>query len=379
MSAELRVHHMKVLLINNDKGWSGGQEHLKDLASELVRHGVEVHFVVRAGSKSDSRFRGLGVSVHPLPGHGMGDVKALWMLARLMRREHFDIVSVNREHDLLLTVLARNLAFPVNKPGKLMMSYHTATARKQFFLGSADAVLCISRHVRDKLLRGNPGAALRTSIVYYGIQFGSPPAADKFARDRKRRYFTGIGFPLIGMVGEFWKNQSELVDAIPIMKKDFPGLKVALVGDNSDQGLFVPLMEKIQRMGLEKDVIFTGRIPRERIPDVFYDFDLSVTTHRNEGFGIVHLESLAAGTPVVTYDEGGMVDIFQGEEVGEVVAGGPADFAAAVTRLLQDDPRRFALGRNGYDLISRHYSLAAMGRRYLEFYRRLLGEGGCPD
>lgn len=375
----LRVHCMKVLLINNDKGWSGGQEHLKDLATELVRHRVAVHFVVRAGSRSDSRFRELGVPVHPLPGHGVGDVKALWRLAGIMRRERFDIVSVNREHDLLLTVLARNLAFPLAKPGKLMMSYHTATARKQLFLGSADAVLCISRHVRDKLLQGNPGAAAKASIVYYGIQLGSPPAPEKFDRDRKRRFFVGTGFPLIGMVGELWKNQGELVDAIPIMKSSFPELTVAFVGDHSDQGLFMPLMEKIRRMGLEKDVIFAGRIPRERIPDVFHDLDLSVTTHRNEGFGIVHLESLAAGTPVVTYDEGGMVDIFQGEEVGEVVAGGPAEFAAAVTRLLQDDSRRFALGRNGYDLVERHYSLAAMGRRYLEFYRRLLGQAECTD
>jgi len=48
---------MKILLINNDKGWSGGQEHLKDLAAELVLKGVDVHFLVRAGSKSESRFR----------------------------------------------------------------------------------------------------------------------------------------------------------------------------------------------------------------------------------------------------------------------------------------------------------------------------------
>jgi glycosyltransferase involved in cell wall biosynthesis len=153
---------------------------------------------------------------------------------------------------------------------------------------------------------------------------------------------------------------------------EFPAIKVAFVGDNSDQGLFQPLCDKIRRLGLERHVIFTGRIPRERIPDVFYDFDLSVTTHRNEGFGIVHLESLAAGTPVVTYNEGGMVDILRGEDVGAIVAGGAEQFATAVAGLLRDHGRRAALGKNGYRLVERRYSLAAMGRRYMEFYRQVL-------
>lgn len=363
---------MKVLLINNDKGWSGGQEHLKDLASELVRLGVAVQFVVRTGSRSDTRFRELGVPVHALPGHGLGDVKALFRLVRLLRRERFDIVSVNREHDLFITALAWHLAFPLRKPGKLMMSYHCATARRQLLIGSADAILCISQHVRTKLLQGNPAVAGKESVVYYGIALGEPPTAAKFDRNRPRRYFKGEEFPLIGMIGEFWKNQGELIGMIPTLRQAFPGIKVAFVGDNTDELLIAPIMAQIHDLGLEDAVIFTGRVPRERIPDVFYDFDLSVTTHRNEGFGIVHLESLAAGTPVVTYDEGGMVDIFRGEDVGSVVTGGPAEFADAVICLLRDDERRFSLGRNGYDLVKRQYSLAAMGRRYLEYYQHLL-------
>ena len=363
---------MKVLLINHDKGWSGGQEHLKDLASELVRLGVTVHFGVRAGSRSEARFRELDIPVHPVPGHGLGDLKALWGMAGLLRRERFDIVSVNREHDLLLTALARHLAFPFGKPGKFMMSYHTATARRQLLLGAADAIVCISEHVRTRLLAGNPAAADRTSILYYGIAPGPPPGSGRFDPLRRRRFFTDAGFPLIGMVGEFWKNQGELIGMIPLLRDAFPKIKVAFVGDNTDRGLIDPIMEQVHRLGVEDAVIFTGRVPRERIPDIFHDFDLSVTTHRNEGFGIVHLESLAAGAPVVTYDEGGMVDIFLGEAVGEVVSGGPAEFAAAVIGLLRDERRRFAMGRAGHDLVCRSYSLAAMGQRYLDFYRRLL-------
>lgn len=363
---------MKLLLVNNDKGWSGGQEHLKDLATELLSRGIEVHFVVRVGSKSDKRFRELGMVIHTMPPHGLADIKGFLLLARLLKRERFDIVSINREHDLLSTALAWHMAFPFSKYGKLMMSYHTATARRQPLINSAAAILCISEHVRTQLLKRHPEVADRISVVHYGIALGDPPAADKFNPEKPQRFFHNTGFPLIGMVGEFWKNQGELVEMLPMLRESFPNLKLAFVGDNTDLGLITPLMEKIRLLKLEDAVIFTGRVPRERIPDVFHDFDVSVTTHRNEGFGIVHLESLAAGTPVITYDQGGMVDIFKGENVGVVVSGGAKDFAAAAIKLLQDHKLRFAMGIRGYELMQRNYTLSAMGDRYFEFYQKLL-------
>jgi glycosyltransferase involved in cell wall biosynthesis len=371
---------MKILLINNDKGWSGGQEHLKDLSGELRKQGVTVHFAVRSESVSETNFRDLGFTVCGLRRRGVGDLVALACLTELLRRERFDIVSVNREHDLLPTVLARRLAFPFGAPGRIMMSYHTATTRKQPLLGGVDGVVCISEHVRTRLLTENPGVTAKTEIIYYGITLGIPPGQEKFDPYRQRRYFTGLGFPLIGMVGDFWKNQIELIEMMPALKMVFPGLKVVFVGDNSDLGLMTPLRDAVDLLKLGDDTIFTGRIPRERIPDVFHDFDLSVTTHRNEGFGIVHLESLTAGTPIVTYDEGGMVDIFRDAEVGRVVSGGPKEFVAAVTELLADDAGRAALGKRGVRLMEEKYSVAAMGARYQDYYRRLLdrqpGRGG---
>jgi glycosyltransferase involved in cell wall biosynthesis len=149
---------------------------------------------------------------------------------------------------------------------------------------------------------------------------------------------------------------------------------VAFVGDNTDSSLQQPVLDRIRKHGLESDFIFTGRIPRERIPDVFFDFDLSVSTHRNEGYGIVHLESLASGTPVVAFNEGGLVDMLRGEDVGLLVDGGSREFAEAVATLLRDNARRFAMGRRGYELVQQKYSRAAMGARYLDYYRCLLAD-----
>jgi glycosyltransferase involved in cell wall biosynthesis len=81
------------------------------------------------------------------------------------------------------------------------------------------------------------------------------------------------------------------------------------------------------------------------LADLSHDLDLSVSTFHNEGFGLIHLESLAAGTPVVAYQEGGQVDILSGEEAGILVDGGIADFAAGIIALLKYHDRRFAMGK----------------------------------
>ena len=364
---------MKILLVNSDKRWAGGQERLKDIAVELRRRGLEFHFAVREGSPSEARYRELGFPIHSMPRrHGLSDLRALLGLIFLLRRERFDIVSINRDHNLFMTALAFRLAFPFRAFGRLMMSYHLPVERAQPMLGTADVIVCVSEHVRKKLLRINPLAS-KASIIHNGIAVHGAPSPSRFDRNRPRRFFTDRGFPIIGMAGSFWKNQVELVEMTPRLVKEFPEITVALVGGTADEGLVGPIRERVRELGLEKNVVFTDFVPRERIPDVFHDMDLSVTTHRNEGFGIVHLESLAAGTPVVGYNEGGIVDIFRGENAGILVDGGQDEFTDAVIGLLHDDARRFAMGAYGYDLVERRFSLKVMCDNYQEFYKKLVG------
>jgi hypothetical protein len=129
---------MKVLFVNNDKRWGGGQEFLLDLGRELRGSGADVQFAVRRGSPSQERFGRHGFTLHAMERSGVGALAAVAGLAGIMRRERFDIVSITREHDIPVTVLARYLAFPVRRTGKLLMSYHISVARRQPFLGAMD-------------------------------------------------------------------------------------------------------------------------------------------------------------------------------------------------------------------------------------------------
>lgn len=364
---------MKILLVNNDKGWGGGQQHLLLLAEELQRLGCFPHFLCRSGSPSAKNYASLGFPVWPLWGAGNSIFRSIRKTADLFRRENFDVVVVAREHDLFRTVVARKLSYPFRMQGRLVMSFHTATCKKQLFLGSVDAVICVSSYIRGKLRAANKKIAAPITVIGNGIPVNDGPDVEKFSLQRKRRYFPSGDFPLIGMVGAFFKNQIELIETIPLLQQDFPGIKVALIGDDSDPGLTGPLLERARQLGVTDNLIITGAVPHEQISDVYHDLDLSVSTFRNEGFGLVHLESLSAGTPVVAYDEGGQVDIFRGTDAGILVSGGPESFAAAVTGLLQDHERRFAMGRAGFRLVKSKWTVQEMGREYAALFRHLTG------
>ncbi len=358
---------MKIAFIINARLVSGAEEHLLDLASRLPAHGIEPVFLVRKGGAFEERLTGAGVKSHPVFVPEKYTVPL--RLAKSLILEQPDVISVNREHNIYPTLIAFYLALPfLKKRPKLVNVFHTPTSRRYPFLASLfDGVIATSEYTGASFTSKNPGLDKVTSIIHYGIELPEPQA-NKMEINRERRILQGRKFPVIGMVGELWKNQEELIDAGVALQKAFPDITIAIVGGGGTEHL----EKKIAEYGLEKNIVLTGRIPRKQIPDLFYDFDLSVSTHRNEGFGIVHIESLAAGTPVVAYNSGGLVEIIN-RGGGLLVDGGTGEFVSTVLELLADDERRRALGVEGRSVVEKHFTLDLMARCHAEYYRRLVG------
>ncbi|MDD2856857.1 MAG: glycosyltransferase family 4 protein, partial [Desulfuromonadaceae bacterium] len=219
-------------------------------------------------------------------------------------------------------------------------------------------------------VNANPKLSGRISVIHYGIHLPSPPVESKSIPERKRRFFKNSTYPLIGMVGELWKNQAELIPITRILAKDFPTLTVAIVG-GEEESSFSELKKHIVASGLEKHFALIPRVPRRVIPDIFYDFDLSVSTHRNEGFGIVHIESLAAGTPVVAYNAGGLVEIL--EKGGSIlVDGGAENMAQAITVLLTNTDKKQHLAAEGRLIVESEFSIDIMSKRHLDYYHKVV-------
>ncbi len=361
---------MKIFFVNNAKLCSGAEEHLLDLGTWLREHDVEPVFLVREQSIFKDRAAEDGFKVYPVFADGAKRIISLFSLVKLILKEKPDVISVNREHNIFPAYFALKLAslFLRRKP-KIVAVFHTPTGRSYPVLKNFDGIICTSEYTANSFIKSNPDISGKIRIIHYGIKLFNPDAAEKFKKDRKRRYFKDRAFPIIGMVGELWKNQEELVDAAVHLRKAFPDITIAIVGGGSGEQL-ENIKKIISSSGLEGKFVLTGRVDRNLMPDIFFDFDLSVSTHRNEGFGIVHIESLSACTPVVAYNSGGLIEILN-KGGGKLVDGGSDELAQEIGILLSDDEKRKKLGIEGRDVVEKYFSLEIMSLNHFNYYRQV--------
>lgn len=187
----------------------------------------------------------------------------------------------------------------------------------------------------------------RCYTLQYGMDLSEFYEASSREGEAVRNEFgTPLDKPLLAVVGRVNtdKGQDQLLRAMPRILSEVPAAELWIVGDGPDRGGFEQLAEDL---GIERSVKFLGQ--RSDIPAVLQAVDFTVMPSMwEEGFGLVALESLAAGKPVVAFRSGGISTVVKHEETGLMVDQGDlGDLANAIVSLLQNPDRRRRLGRQG--------------------------------
>ncbi|WP_040834821.1 glycosyltransferase [Nocardia brevicatena] len=141
-------------------------------------------------------------------------------------------------------------------------------------------------------------------------------------------------------------------------------------------------MHRLRRIAAESGVAdrvrLLGRVPRARMPELLRSADIVVCTPWYEPFGMVPLEAMACGVPVVAGAVGGMLDTVTADITGLHVAPQPAPVARALACLLEDPARRQAMGAAGRRRACTHYSWDRVADDTLEIYRQAAPTRSAP-
>lgn len=142
-----------------------------------------------------------------------------------------------------------------------------------------------------------------------------------------------------------------------------PQVRLLLVGKGPEED---DLRETVQELDLGERVVFAGAVPHDDVPHYAAAADLFVFSSVTETQGLVLIEAMAAGTPVVAVEAPGSVDAL--EEGGGLLVPAQEDaFAEAVLELLADGPCRRAMGEKAAQAV-RRYTIPAVTRRLLAVY-----------
>lgn len=204
----------------------------------------------------------------------------------------------------------------------------------------AHKIIAISRQVQAQAMETYEIPRSQVPLIWNGFgaeHFKILPDATK-ALVLEEFGLTGAEAPLVSFVGKFthFKGIDVLLRAAVIYEQHLPGVQTVLVGHGE---LWDDMHALAQEMGL-KGVHFIGHQPQDKVARIYNAADVSVVPSRVEPFGLVAVEALACGTPVVATDEGGLPD-FINDDVGALApVDDPLSLAQAIIREIEQNTKQ---------------------------------------
>lgn len=272
------------------------------------------------------------------------------------------------------------------KREQLRGGYDLSCWVEQTALGMADAVIAVSRGTRDDILRVTPVQPERIHVIYNGIdtQLYRPVAAT----DALERFNVDPTRPIVLFVGRITRQKGIVYLARAIPDID-PSAQVVLLAGAPDTPEIAAEMEQAVADAQRQrgNVIWIQEmLPREDVIQFYSHATVFCCPSIYEPFGIINLEAMACGTPVVASKVGGIPEVVVDGETGILVpleqqTESPfepldprrfsADLAAAINRLLHDPELRERMARAGRERVEREFSWPAIARQTADLYASL--------
>jgi glycosyltransferase involved in cell wall biosynthesis len=228
-------------------------------------------------------------------------------------------------------------------------------------LARATRVTAVSRDLLEEAARlGVPRTRLRT--ISNGVdvtRFVPPPAAAREA--------------CLLFVGSLIKRKGVLylLEALALLRQQHPHLRLIVLGEGPEAD---GLAQRAQELGVAEAVTFLGFQPQATVQAWMGRAQLLVLPSMEEGQGVVVLEALACGTPVVGTQVGGLAETLDATIGALVPPGDAAALAGAIHHLLADPVRWATASANARERAVTRYDQRSMARSYLHLYEEICSE-----
>lgn len=296
---------LTIVHVSTQRGWHGGEEQARLLATGLRARGHRCLVLARAGGKFAERLGQAGFEVQTTRGSG----RSLWAMRqtrRWLKTVAPDVIHFHDPHALSgaglaawrLAIPARVASRRVDFPIRSAWRYRRL-ANRVIAISQAVADVCQASGVEERSLR----------IVHSGVD---PTRARSGNRQRGR---TALGvadnIPVLLCVATLTdhKGHKYLLQAMPTLLRRFPSAQLLLAGDGELRG---PLEDQCEKLGIKQAVRFLGY--RSDVPDLLHAADLFVLASHMEGLCTTLVDATFAHAPIVACRAGGIPEVFASKD-----------------------------------------------------------------
>ena len=300
-------------------------------------------------------------------------------IARLAYQIQADLLAANTVRAAFYCALASRLS---HVPYVWhMRDFWLSETRPRWILADALGKRTLSRAA--SLVIANSAATARhlphsgkLRVVPNGIEVDKFNPSPDAGREFRNRFNIPLDSQLVGMAGRMrpWKGQERFLHMAQQVLTVVPDTHFVLVGGdpfNTDAQYERDLIRLARDLSIGDRVTFTGHL--DDIRPALAAMHIFVHPGDPEPFGLVNLEAMASGKPVVAFDHGALPEIvLQGETGILVPPKDPGHLAQAVIDLLKDPHRRSEMGRRGRQRACSHFRIQDTVAKTAQLYGRLL-------
>ena len=364
---------MRILHLDTERTWRGGEQQMCYLARGLQEHGHKSIVLCRPESPCMERAQGMGLAVHPFTTRGDLDLPAARRLGRLADETGADILHAHTARTVIPAAASRFFAKRRARcvaHRRVDFTIHKMPLRLSGlkYRWGVDRFIAITQAVKDVMVKdGIPEEKI--SIVHSSTDLSRFEGIE-----RKPGLRAELGVPedalLVGNVAALvgHKGQAYFLDAAAEVLKESPNAFFIILGEGQLRG---ELEARAGDLGIEERLRMPGF--REDVAHCMAEFDVFCMSSWGEGMGSVVLEAMAMRRPIVATRAGGLVEVIKDGENGLLAP--PRDgkaLAAAIGKMLADPALARRLAEAGRKTVEEEFTVERMVERTIAVYEELL-------
>jgi glycogen(starch) synthase len=374
--------------------------HVYGLSKALARRNVNVHVVTCDFPGAPQNEQMEGVSVHRFNSKIPSPSFLGWVFSmnQAMAETAIDVVNDNDEqvdiihaHDWLVAEAAVKVKQAFSKPlvstihatemgrrGGIHNDYQrTISDVERHLVSQSSEVICCSKYMAGQVSSAFNVESSRLHVIPNGVN--AAEFSGEVDTTSARHAYAKDGEKLVSFVGRLVheKGVHVLVGAVPKVLAEMPKVNFVIVGEG---GMKDYLAKEAWDFGVADHVFFAGFVDEETLVSIYRASDAAVFPSIYEPFGITALEAMAAKTPVIVTDTGGLTEIVDNEKTGiKVYVDNSDSLAWGILRVLKNPDVAKRIRENGYREVLGEYDWNAIAERTMRVYESALAATPRPE